>query len=196
MIDNQDNYLLLKQLLVLVQTLRSGVVVDLNGTGMQSDDVQLKVNQLLMNIEDNFTIPYFIQELSTLPIDFPAFVEGLSNILGEIEEGSDLHDTIMVTNEPDNLYRAVVDYPNLQFWIDEQKENLSNGICFHVDQDLMATVAKHIDSALLKVRQWVEGECSTCPVSQIVVTVNILQLLDELFQYTNDYYGVKNVQTS
>lgn len=192
MILNRDDYLFLKQLLCILQAQRSGVEVAVESAEMPRDRVMVLALGKLKDIHDNFTIPYALINRTEVHVDFMAFAEGISDLLDKIEEGSDLHEIIQETNQKDNLYRAVMEYPNLKYWIGEHRANVEASLVHGVSNTILSSLNEEVDKGLLQLQHWIESEDSTHPVSQMVILVNCIQLVDELYQFSNDFYGVED----
>lgn len=191
MISNQDNYLVLKQFLTIIQSQRNGLEVGLNGKLIEPEQTSYMALNRLKDIEDDFTVPQFTTQNDATTIDFERLIEAInfwaSDITDEDPENEAMGLVIEVS-QPDNLYRSIVEYPNVQSCVAEHKVILATSERFPVNQQTVIDAAHAVDNALIMVNKWITEDSSFCSLAQLIILLNCVQLLDEMFQFGNDRF--------
>lgn len=192
MISNQDNYLFIKQMLVIIQAQRNGAEMESNGALLEPESVISMALNKLVDIEDNFTIPQFIENVTKgSTIDFNEVIESIEFWTGDLLN-TDLSNNeaiqlITEVDKPDNLYRSIMEYPLLTCY-DQHKDNLNDGTLFPVSDQTAIDAAHAVDAALLFVNKWIIGDLTHYSLAQVIILVNCIQMLDEMFQFGNDCF--------
>lgn len=194
MIVNADNYLLLKQLLVTLKVVRfKGDIY--NGTQKLSEVGLISIiDKLVTEIDNNFTVPYFVLNKESLIIDFHSFNEGFSLLCGDAEEGSELYGYMLESSKPESMTKIVLDYPMLSQYI---TPTLSTPVDYPFNKEQLKTLVNNMDNGLnVIVKEWVRRENENKSLTQILILLNSIELVDRLFEYCNDYYGARDVNSS
>lgn len=192
MISNQDNYLFLKQILVIIQAHRSGVEVESGDSLLEPESVSHMALNKLVEIEDHFTVPRFIDNVTKgATIDFEAVIDSIRFWTGDLRDtdlpNNEAMQLIIEVDKPDNLYRSVMEYP-LMTCYDQHKDNLNNGTLFPVNNQTAIDAANAVDEALLFINKWIIGDLTYYSLSQLIILLNCVQMLDEMFQFGNDQF--------
>lgn len=192
MISNQDNYLFLKQMLAVIEAQRNGVVVDLNNQSLDSESASQMVLSKLVDIEDEFTVPRFIEYVTNgTTIDFQSVIESIDFWTGDLRDtdlpNNEAMQLILEVGKPDNLYRSIMEYPLLTCY-DDHKANLNEGTRFPVTNQTFIDAANAVDGALSFINKWVIGDLTYYSLAQLVILINCVQMLDEMFQFGNDRF--------
>ena len=188
MIGNQDNYLFLKQMLVVLQAQRNGIEIDVNGKTVTGPIAVKSALDRVHLIESDFTVPRFQDFVQKTTIDYEHLLE-MVNLMGStIEPDSELEALVNETTLTDNLYKTVCDLPTCQFMIEQHKANLQDETRFPITQEIIADIARTVDNALNWICEWIKAESSPCPLAQVVLVINCVQLVDEMVQFGNDRF--------
>lgn len=192
MISNQDNYLFLKQILTVIQAQRNGVEVESGNSLLEPESVSSMALNKLVEIEDNFTIPRFIENVTKgSTIDFGSVIESIRFLTGDLRDtdlpNNEAMQLIIEVDKPDNLYRSIMEYPLLTCY-DQHKANLNDGTLFPVSDQTAIDAAHAVDEALLFINKWIIGDLTHYSLSQLIILLNCVQMLDEMFQFGNDSF--------
>lgn len=191
MISNQDNYLFLKQVLAIIESQRKGMVVNFNNQPLDPESAKQMALNKLIDVEDQYTIPRFVDNVTETTIDFQTAIEAITFWVGDLRD-TNLSDNeamqlILEVDKPDNLYRSIVEYPLLTCY-DDHKVNLNAGTLFPVDKQTVIDAANAVDDALILINKWVTEDLSHFSVAQLIILLNCVQMLDEMFQFGNDRF--------
>jgi len=191
MISNQDNYLFLKQILTIIQAQRSGVEVESGDSLLEPESTAHMALKKLIEIEEEFTIPRFGDNVTETTIDFTAPIEAIKFWTADLREtdlsNNEAMQLVLEVEKPDNLYRSVMEYPLLTC-PDDHKVNTNDGTRFPVTAQTFIDAANAVDDALILINKWVTDDLSHFSVAQLIVLLNCVQLLDEMFQFGNDCF--------
>lgn len=191
MIDNQDNYLFLKQILIAIQAQRNGAELSINDTLIEPEQTASQALARLQSIEDNFTVPQFTDRVKGTTIDFTVPIEAIKFWTTDLRDkdlpNNEAMQLILDVEKPDNLYRSVTEYPLLTCH-DEHKTNMNEGVLFPIAPQTAIDAANAIDDALILINKWVVEDLSHFSVAQLIILLNCVQMLDEMFQFGNDCF--------
>lgn len=189
MISNQDNYLFLKQILTIIQAQRNGVEVDLRDEPLSPEITRHQALNRLQFIEDDFTIPRFVDNNEVTTVNYQHFTELLEMMIqGDDGDETGIQDLIMDVSQPEKLHKAIMEYPDVKIWVDEHYKNVQDTIRFDINQDIITKGAMAVDKALNSVREWVDSTESPFPLARAIVLLNCVQLIDEMYQFGNDRF--------
>lgn len=189
MINNSDNYLMLKQLLVVLRTLWYEVDVVTEVNKLSIDGVVKNINLTVDHITENFTVPYQLLKDKGSAIDFGQFVDSLNEIIKPASDLSDdLNDSIVHCSDPEHMVKMILDYPVMSKFTDEYGANYNGGARYDNTEEIIKNLTCALEAALVNIKDYAQGSGSkTLP--QVLITVNIVELVDRLFQFTNDFHG-------
>jgi hypothetical protein len=188
MIGNQDNYLFLKQMLVVLQACRNGVELDLKGELVNGPIAAKAALERIQLIEDEFTVPRFQDFVQKTTIDYEHLNEMINLMGSTIEPDSELAELVKETALTENLYKTVCDLPTCQFLIEQHRTHLQDETRFPINAEIITDIARTVDNALNWTREWINAESSPYPLAQVVLVINCVQLVDEMIQFGNDRF--------
>lgn len=192
MIPNDDNYLLLKQLLVVSELHRLNAEVQLTESDMGRDAVEKIIKRLLVDIENNFTVPYVMLENNAVGIDMRSFIKPLVDTILPLNDDHDCWGYITTSNTPSGIENCVYKYPIVKEYIAELKENIVNkGELFGSSRGVAAELITAVDNAFRSIQYWVENPDKKT-LGQMLILTNIIIIVDTLFSCINDYHGTQN----
>lgn len=189
MIANQDNYLLLKQTLVFIEAQRNGAELDV-GEALVDPEISKKTAlDRIQQIEDDFTIPRFHQHCEQTTVDFDHLVKMIELMGATHDSDSDMGQLILETNQPNCLYTTICERPVLDNFMDDHKLNLQEDIRFDIDEERIRHIGITVDKALSWIKEWIGNDLDkTFPLSQVVMVINCIQIVDEMLQFGNDRF--------
>lgn len=193
MISNQDNYLFVKQILAIIEAQRKGVTVELNGQSLDPESAGQMVLSKLVDIEDQFTVPRFVDYVQNgTTIDFEKLIEAIKFWTGDLRDtdlaNNEAMQLILEVDKPDNLYRSIVEYPIVGHCIEDHKAYIADGTRFPVTEQTVIDAAHAVDDALAFINKWVIEDLTYYSLSQLIILLNCVQMLDEMFQFGNDRF--------
>lgn len=194
--ENRERYLLLKQLLVTICLASKQAVLKTSGTTYSLEQQQQLVVKTIREIQDNFTIPYGLLRGGRVHLDLSnveAHMCGLSS--GRLPDGCWEAEYIRKLEDRDELYNCIVHYPLTDSYVEEHAENLKSNNSYDNGREYAGKLVAVTERALNEVRRWAEGKPGNT-LEQCVVMVNGCELIEFLFNLTNDIYGVKNADES
>ncbi|AEV89552.1 hypothetical protein OBP_115 [Pseudomonas phage OBP] len=182
---NSDNYLLLKQLLVALKLKHLGSIVEVGNIEITKDGgLTDKICELMATMEADFTLPYALLR------DMPVHID-MYHILDRMPA---LHDTIITDDamapsldDKDGLYRLVFSAPDIEGFGIQAKGKLNS---YSNTRLLAGRLVEAASLGLTRVRKWAEKSDDPIPLTQMLTLLNAVEIIDWLFAYTNDYYGV------
>lgn len=193
MIANKDNYLLLKQLAVILETLSMNAEIVNGPRALTIDGTVTAIARTLDQIEVNFTIPYALLQHRSVGInllDFVGPIRELSqpNVEGEVAENLNASDT------PDGIYNCINKFPIMRPHLDSHSECVSLGKLWECKREDVAKLIQVTSDGLRSVQYWTENSTGR-KLIQILVLINMIELVDRLFAFLNDYHGAENVNS-
>ena len=192
MISNQDNYLFLKQILAIIQAQRLNSEVELGSSLLDPESTRGMAKNKLIEIEEEYTIPRFASYSSETTIDFEKLIEAIKFWTADLREvdlaENEAMQLLLEVEKPDNFYRSVMDYPIIAHCIEEHKACIDDGTRFPISSQTLIDAANAVDDALILIKKWVTEDLSYISVAQLIVLLNCVQMLDEMFQFGNDRF--------
>lgn len=186
---NMDNYLLLKQLLVTLKLKHLGSVVEVGDVEITKDGgLTDKICELIYLIEADFSMPYALLRNMPIHIDLSYMVNKMP-MLGDmlLPEECELRPHIPAIDDVEGLHRVIFKCPDINGYVEECKGALNK----YTDTRALAGKLVEVSAnALTRVRKWAEVSDDNLPLGQILVLLNAVEVVDWIFAYTNDYYGV------
>ncbi|QYN79980.1 putative inner kinetochore subunit [Kosakonia phage Kc263] len=193
MIANADNYLLLKQLMVVLQTLRLNGQIK-TGEGQREvtvDSTIESITRLIDQIEQDFTIPYVMIRNISVAFDMSVFIQPLSQLQGmELVQGTTA-DALATVKGPEAIERVINDFPVMGPTIQLHKENVEQGQFWGSSRSRVGDLIQITSSSLRSLQYWAE-RADDKSLEQILLLINMVELVDRTFAFFNDYYGAEN----
>jgi len=186
MITNQENYLFLKQCLVLLQVQRCGGEVSIDNTVMVETSVYNKALATLAEIRGDFTLPTFTEVTTTLSVNFLDLADALGTLQGTEEENPEL--AKLLGHNTMKLDQAIMDYPVMAPLLAQRRINQEMGKRFTFSPELDERLRGEVTAALSLVQYWIESPESSRSVLQLVLLLNMVQLTEEMIEFCNDFY--------
>lgn len=191
--DNQDRYLLLKQLLVTICLAAKQANLSVNGVPLTLDEQQGKVVRLIQEIQDNFTIPYGLLRGGRIYLYLDPVVAHISGLAsGRLPEDCWENEYLKKLEDRELLADCILHYPLTEEYVEEHTQSLKDGN-FHTNgRERAGELIEKTEAALRTIRRWAEGHPGMT-LEQCVVLCNAVELVDWIFSFTNDVIGVENV---
>lgn len=190
--DNQDRYLLLKQLLVTICLVAKKANLNVNGSPLILEEQQGKVIQLITEIQDNFTIPYGLLRGGSIYLYLDPICNHLSGLSsGKLPTDCWENDYIIKLEDRDALADCILHYPLTEEYVQEHAENLRDGNFYIDGRERAGELIAKTEQALTAIRRWAEGR-EGMTLEQAIVLCNGVELVEWIFNFTNDVKGVEN----
>lgn len=191
--DNQDRYLLLKQLLVTICLTAKQAVLNVEGGTISLAEQQGRVVRLIEDIQDNFTIPYGLLRGGRIYLELTGICDHLNGLsCTRIPDDCWEGEYIRKLEDRELLSQCILHYPLTEEYVEEHAENLKNKNFYIDGRERAGELIEKTEKALRSVRRWAEGHPGMT-LEQMVVLVNGIELTDWIFAFTNDVIGVENV---
>lgn len=193
MITNADNYMLLKQLLVILQTLRLNGKVAM-GEGQREVSVESTVDSIsrtIAQIETDFTIPYVLIRDVPVAMDVSVYIRPLNELSGLVAMEDNTREAVVNISTPDALNRCIVQYPIMRPTIELHERNEQAQQVWESSRAKVGELISATSYALQRIQCWAESPDSKT-LEQLILTTNVIELVDRTFAYLNDYYGAES----
>lgn len=193
MIANADNYLLLKQLMVVLQTLRLNGEIK-TGEGQREITVEStieSVTRIIEQIEQDFTIPYVMIRNTPVAFDMMAFIQPLSQLRGFSHLQGEAAEALAKLKGPEAIERTITAFPVMGPTVDLHNENVQAGQFWNSSRSRVGDLIQETSESLRAVQYWAE-QADDKPLEQILLLINMVELVDRTFTFFNDYYGAEN----
>jgi hypothetical protein len=192
MIANSNNYLLLKQMLVVLETVRLNGQVSTQQHDISINGATSTIKQLLNDIETDFTIPYALIANNPVGLCLRTIQECIQELRPVLEEGNPLIDMINETSSPEAMFRCIHDFPVMKTYYEEHAGNVAEEHFWDRSREVAGELINTTSEALATIQDWVD-ERDSKPLCQLIVLSNCIELVDRLFAFINDHYGASNV---
>lgn len=192
MIANENNYLLLKQMLVVVQALRRNAEVSFGLNSISENSATAVISKTITDIQNDFT-PYDPMVMNKgIFYDFSIIQDCLKSTTGDMNPTSEHGEYILsINSNPDKLQSAIYQYPLM----DEQYEmcqfNLKDNNVFSFQNTDGSELFKCIYHAFDFIKNWLNKEVHSTP-AQLIILVNLIELTERMFVHIQDCYGEDN----
>lgn len=189
--DNINEYLLLKQLLVTLQLTKVDAEVVVSGTVLSRNDIEKRVYDAIGDIRRNFTMPYGLLRGGVIHIDLSPLCTHLTGLCCDLPEDCWELKVVNEVMESDNFMKTIFEYPKTDEIVQEYKENLAGKNFYDCGRRICGELIEAAERALDEIRRWAEGS-NDLPLEQVILLVNLVEMTDWVFAFTNDVYGVTN----
>lgn len=190
MIANKDNYLLLKQLAVILETLSMNAEVVNGNRAVTIEGTLSAIVRTLDQIEVNFTIPYALLQQTSVGINLLDFVEPIRELSQPNVQGDAL-EQLRLVDTPDGINNCINKFPIMRPYLDVHAQAVSAGKLWECGRADVAKLIQVTSDGLQSVQYWTENSTGRTLI-QILVLINMIELVDRLFAFLNDYYGAEN----
>lgn len=192
MIANKDNYLLLKQFIVILESTRLGAELKINnGTPITLVGALGMITGLTKTIEEDFTVPYVALSNAPVAIDIAMITSAINQACGNSPIEPELAKDISESNTPEGIERCVTQFPVFENIIKMHVTNLDNESYWKDTRGKVGALIAETSAAIKTIQAWANRECEL-ELIRVLIIVNMIELVDRLFAYLNDFYGVEN----
>lgn len=180
---NISQYLFLKQNLVILEAGFLKAVVSVDDLQLGTADLSNSIRTVVRDIEINITPPVALLELRKVNIDIKALDKSIRAFIKTA-----IGDHEYTTASQEKLAELINKYP-LTGTAVAQAEELDTRYDYERGDvlDLMNTVQKLIETVYDWPVDRIDGD--GLPLREILMCVNFIQMVDELFEYTNEKFG-------
>lgn len=193
MIANADNYLLLKQLIVILQTLRLNGQVK-TGEGQREitiDNTVESIQCVIGQIEADFTIPYTMARNIPVAYDILACAKFLSQLRGFSRIDEEVQQEIAKVDSPEAIQRVITEFPVMGPIVHLHLTNVEQNQFWGSSRSRAGDLIMETSESLRSIQYWAE-KADDKSMEQILLLINVVELVDRLFAFFNDYYGAEN----
>jgi hypothetical protein len=191
MITNENSYLLLKQMVIVLKFLKLNGEVKFNDTlGFLSvDSVKKVINKTIDEITQEY-YEYKGPPDRHIPYDFFVCKDCIRETMDM--EGSEHSETIRsLDTNPDKLVNAVNHYPMMAEQYEMCRNNVRNNDIFVLTKESIDEIYEQTARALQFIKSWVEGYVKAS-TGQLIVLINLLELTERMFVYVTDTTEVED----
>lgn len=188
MIPNTDNYLLLKQLLIVLEVLRKNGEINTEHRKLTIDDVSASAISVIGSIRGMFTIPYILATNREVALDLSKMNHEIRELFGTIPDNSEWGDLYRVSNNPEYINKLVEKYPTMDFVIRDHGINIKENRMWGGTRNVAGSLINSTEDGLNVIQAWIDNRDKK-PLVQMLVLSNCIELVDRIFSYVNDIYG-------
>lgn len=180
---NTSYYLLLKQQIVLFEAMVVKAAITVDGQSIELEQLRKAIKNNIERIGFDITPPIILLEGKNIPLDAHQFIDEVGMTLERaINDEVDLNADHTKVN--DLIYR----YPELHRF----EEKMVSTTPVQIPRELVIRLMDLSQRLLTTVNDWVgarryEGRGS---FQDMLVLVNFVEMIDYLFEYTNEKFGV------
>lgn len=188
---NADRYMLLKQLMVAVRLKQMQAALEVDGVDIEKDgSLTDKIEELIYTIEADFTMPYAMLRGMPIHLNLDEVTTKMSLLVNGVTGIPEAQEYLPDSDDPEALHRVIFDCPNIDGFMAEMEENIRNKNFYDKTRIFSAQLIESTTNVLTRLRKWAEKDEDNLPIGQILVLINCVEVVDWLFTFTNDYYGV------
>lgn len=185
---NSDNYLLLKQMLVALKLKHLGGIVEVGNVEITKDGALTdKICGLIALIEADFTMPYALLRDMPIHVDLSYMLSKMPMLHDILPDECELKGSIPNIEDTKGLYTLIFECPDVDGYMAECRNRLNS---YTNTRKLAGEMVTAFTDALTRIRKWAEVSDDILPLPQILTLLNAVEVIDWIFAYTNDYYGV------
>lgn len=180
---NLNQYLFLKQQLVILEAQYLNAVISVNDRELSVDNIGSSLKAVIDDVERNLTPPVALMELRKTNINFVALDQSVCAFLKQYFD-----DRQYELSSLDKLAELVNKYPKTTQVIslaegENEMFQCTRGEIVH----LLGTLNKLYEV----ISSWPSDRAKGVgvPLREVLICVNFIQMLDELFEYTNEKFG-------
>lgn len=179
---NNTQYLFLKQQLVVFEASSLKAVVTVGQSNLAHEDLGKSIRETINGIDVNMTIPVALMERRETNVNFRELCASIGKHLCAIEEERFSETSYEMLGELINKFPKT----NQVISLSEEDDKR-----YGSDRSDIGKMLDIIARLIGTINNWTtfRQNGSGCPVRDILICVNFLQMLDELFEYTNEKFG-------
>lgn len=176
---NYDVYRGLSKKMVVLKILSKGAIITDSDGDLSIDVVKKSIKRDLDRIRTDFYIPMDLLEQSKCWVDFADFAKTMGDLLEQTEGW----DSIPMSPLPPTS--------KIELFIKELAKNKKLGISF----DSLGNIDKCIKQSFLildHITEDISNNESQDPIKKTLGLLRIVETMEEIFMYTDTFYGVPN----
>lgn len=187
---NKDKYLELKQKFVMLELTKLNASLVTKETPIEFDDIKNGILSTIKSIDNEYTFPYSLMNVERTYIDF-------AEISDEIRRALEDHDNPEVVKirklgmSQDSLNEIIFERPIFNIFIDKFWGNVEHNNYYTINKFKVGGLVTVVGMLINRLKQITTSKDAHI-LSETLLMVNFLELIEGLLAFSNDYHGEKD----